>query len=38
MTIDGAYYSVTVFDTFDERFGEGKVSELECYKGALDKY
>lgn len=31
--IDGAYYSVTVFDTFDERFGEGRVSELECYKG-----
>lgn len=31
--IDGDYYRVAVFDTFDERFGEGMVAELECYKG-----
>lgn len=31
--IDGNYYRVAVFDTFDERFGEGMVEELECYKG-----
>lgn len=32
--IDGAYYRVAVFDTFDERFGEGIISILECQKGA----
>lgn len=31
--IDGAYYRVAVFDTFDERFGEGMVARLECHKG-----
>ena len=32
--IDGDYYRVAVFDTFDERFGEGMVAKLECNKGA----
>ena len=31
--IDDVYYSVDVFDTFDERFGEGRIDVLECYKG-----
>ena len=31
--IDGDYYRVAVFDTFDERFGEEMVAKLECNKG-----